>query len=789
MRSYVKQPDRAIRTMSSEDDQTGATSMTDAGHTDQNHSFEARPLQTMSSRTIDTTTTSMQQATRPHPPAKPTPGDFENSYSQSRSHMALNRSRAVGPVYDSQTSLADDSSQMGRHENQGVAHTDDQAAAEALLNLRSRSAVSWSCGDANKRGAGNSNPAVTRRQGYQHVENMVYGDNNVAACGENEAAWIQNTAPSSHAYTYSDTIAKMQNTIAGLGIGMESIQAQQAYMHTQQETMSSAMQQVMAMLQLLIKEKQGFDHSNYNSQIQNQSSNFVSHGDSQGENRTVSTRVNYGQTDQGTMAYRTVTRAEALSTNNDDTQSRYRSQYSNQDDASHLQPSYHYNQTNMQQIQGTLYRSECPERPINRSLVQKSQTYRFSDEATRSPTTGQNISYSTDYATNRADAAGNNPDCRWVDRGQRYTEGSRQAQCQSSPARNSGRERFRDNRGHSTREPYDAKIPPFNGKEDWKVWVNRFEAVAERRNWDGETRLDHLLPKLQGKAGDFVYTQLPRRTLASYNDLIKELNCRFRVVETKKTYAARFSQRTQKPGETAEEFAAELKRLYAKAYEFRDENTRQEDLVRRFLDGLRDSDARFEIEYNKEPDDIDEAVYHAVNFIQTKRRSSDDSYQDRKAKKYARRASYEDDNQVEGIESETEDEELHHINRVPTTGEQKRKPKDNRPKKEDTGQSEASQSESLRIIEATKDMMQTFMDKMKEIAQPANHPTGGQQYSNYQGRKPVTCYGCQQQGHIIRDCPNKNNTNVESPEIQDSRGNQVSLKQPYESKASQHHLN
>ena len=142
-------------------------------------------------------------------------------------------------------------------------------------------------------------------------------------------------------------------------------------------------------------------------------------------------------------------------------------------------------------------------------------------------------------------------------------------------------------------------------------------------------RLDHLLPKLQGKAGDFVYTQLPRRTLASYNDLIKELNCRFRVVETKKTYAARFSQRTQKPGETAEEFAAELKRLYAKAYEFRDENTRQEDLVRRFLDGLRDSDARFEIEYNKEPDDIDEAVYHAVNFIQTKRRSSDDSYQDK----------------------------------------------------------------------------------------------------------------------------------------------------------------
>ena len=200
------------------------------------------------------------------------------------------------------------------------------------------------------------------------------------------------------------------------------------------------------------------------------------------------------------------------------------------------------------------------------------------------------------------------------------------------------------------------------------MWVNRFEAVADRRRWDEETKLDHLLPKLQGKAGDFVFTQLPRRTLTSYNELIKELNSRFRIVETKKTYAARFSQRTQKPGETAEEFAAELKRLYAKAYEFRDEQTRQEDLVRRFLDGLRDSEARFEIEYNKEPDDIDEAVYHAVNFIQTRHRSSADGFSDRKAKKFARRTSLENDSTSEEFGSEGEEEEPHHIYRVPVTG-------------------------------------------------------------------------------------------------------------------------
>ena len=84
----------------------------------------------------------------------------------------------------------------------------------------------------------------------------------------------------------------------------------------------------------------------------------------------------------------------------------------------------------------------------------------------------------------------------------------------------------------------DVKLPPFNGKEDWKVWVSRFEAIAERRSWSKETKLDNVLPKLQGKAGEFVFTQLPRHTLSDYDALIKELNSRFRAVETKKTFAA-----------------------------------------------------------------------------------------------------------------------------------------------------------------------------------------------------------------------------------------------------------
>lgn len=60
-------------------------------------------------------------------------------------------------------------------------------------------------------------------------------------------------------------------------------------------------------------------------------------------------------------------------------------------------------------------------------------------------------------------------------------------------------------------------------------------------------------------------------------ELVKELNSRFGVVAAEKTFASKFSQGVQKEGETAEEYAADLKRLYAKAYTTRDSRTKRED--------------------------------------------------------------------------------------------------------------------------------------------------------------------------------------------------------------------
>jgi len=174
-----------------------------------------------------------------------------------------------------------------------------------------------------------------------------------------------------------------------------------------------------------------------------------------------------------------------------------------------------------------------------------------------------------------------------------------------------------DDRRYSERPPRAApKLPSYSGTENWAVWIAKFEAIANRYHWGTDDRLDHLLPKLEGLAGEFAFTQLQPHVLNNYDLLVAEMTNRFRVIETAQSYAVKLNRRVQKHSETAEDFAADLKCLYDKAHRNRDRHTRDEDLVRRFFDGLLDQDARFAVEFNKSPNNIDEAVFHVVNYKQ-----------------------------------------------------------------------------------------------------------------------------------------------------------------------------
>ncbi|CAG2256003.1 unnamed protein product [Mytilus edulis] len=162
----------------------------------------------------------------------------------------------------------------------------------------------------------------------------------------------------------------------------------------------------------------------------------------------------------------------------------------------------------------------------------------------------------------------------------------------------------------------NVKLPAYTGKEKWEVYYNRFEAVSKLSHWDDNTKLAELLPRLQGEAGDFAFDQLAQRTLSSYTRLTKEIHNRFGTFETKKNYKTLFNRRNQKSDEKPEAYAAELKRIYDKAYKNRDMKIRQEDLLQRFLMGLSDHDSRVHVELYKEPNTIEEAVQEVITFTE-----------------------------------------------------------------------------------------------------------------------------------------------------------------------------
>ena len=182
----------------------------------------------------------------------------------------------------------------------------------------------------------------------------------------------------------------------------------------------------------------------------------------------------------------------------------------------------------------------------------------------------------------------------------------------------------------NTSGPHDAfvKLPVFSGNsnESWKVWYARFSTVANLKNWDDSSRLSELFQRLHGTAAEFVFDEIPSEIIGNFQSLVHELSLRFQTVETNKTFRSQFGKRTQRVGESVEDYCAELKRIYDKAYPGRNPEMRQQLLLQQFLNGLFNRQAKFAVEYFKEPCTIEDAVHHVVTYMEAQQ---GDLYYDR----------------------------------------------------------------------------------------------------------------------------------------------------------------
>ncbi len=160
------------------------------------------------------------------------------------------------------------------------------------------------------------------------------------------------------------------------------------------------------------------------------------------------------------------------------------------------------------------------------------------------------------------------------------------------------------------------KLPDFTGSigdEKFEIWITRFNEALYRLN--SSEKLDALLPRIRGIAADFVFDQLSPEVRSDYHLLVYELRKRFQTFESPRMYQMQYDKRKQKFGEDAHSFASDLKCLYDKAYPGRPRRIRDEDLVRKYFDGLLDEKASAQVEYHKSPTSIDHAVYEVMRYM------------------------------------------------------------------------------------------------------------------------------------------------------------------------------
>jgi hypothetical protein len=105
--------------------------------------------------------------------------------------------------------------------------------------------------------------------------------------------------------------------------------------------------------------------------------------------------------------------------------------------------------------------------------------------------------------------------------------------------------------------------PTFNGSSTWSVFGRQLETVAEHNQWSDKEKSTYLITTLKGRAAG-VLPGIP--TYTTYKDTLQALEDRFGDQHFAAAYHCQLRTRTQKPGESLQDFATAIELLARRTY-------------------------------------------------------------------------------------------------------------------------------------------------------------------------------------------------------------------------------
>ncbi|KAK3098956.1 hypothetical protein FSP39_024662 [Pinctada imbricata] len=267
-----------------------------------------------------------------------------------------------------------------------------------------------------------------------------------------------------------------------------------------------------------------------------------------------------------------------------------------------------------------------------------------------------------------------------------------------------------------------AKLPTYDGKEEFDVFIVPFERMAERYNWSEQEKIDKVYECLKGKAMWYMCS-LPKEMLRNFDTIKDGLMKRFGRKDPPTTVRRKLSEIRQRQ-ESNEEFGEEIRRLVTRAYPGVDLLLQDQLAAEAFLKGYKNSKIAYDV-LNKKPTTLNEAI-ELVTFQEHNFKATVGRDQEMQRRDKTRRVSWFDE--------EDSDSELK-TQRV----------------KAPTYVSLDSLDERLKNIE-----LMFLKDQEKRLAKI-------EQLGISTAKTKGNCFNCNSSGHFAKECPSRSRSPSPKP--------------------------